>query len=59
MPFRVVSLFRPYCRFNIEHCVKNHWIQYGTVNVSSKKSHAQRAASAGSPDLCRLWHPGT
>jgi outer membrane PBP1 activator LpoA protein len=31
-------LFSPYCRFNIEHCVKNHWIQYGTVNVSSKKA---------------------
>jgi outer membrane PBP1 activator LpoA protein len=31
-------LFSPYYRFNIEHCVKNHWIQYGTVNVSSKKA---------------------
>ncbi|EFA4870885.1 hypothetical protein C2C40_24160 [Escherichia coli] len=57
-PIGVVSLCRPYCRFNIEHCVKKyHWIHYGTLNIFSFESRALSACCSGSPDFRRLWHP--
>ncbi len=39
-----VPLCRPYCRFNIEHCVKDiYWIHYGTLNIFSFESRALSA----------------
>ncbi|EDW2259951.1 hypothetical protein R950_001896 [Salmonella enterica subsp. enterica] len=56
---RFVSLCRPYCRFNIEHCVKKyHWIQYGTLNIFSFERRARAACRPGCATFRRVRHPG-